>query len=140
VNHRGDSKRTRSTEDDSDYLGSPTRRGLMRAGAGSLAALAAGGLFAGRVAEAKPIDSPAGVPVVDRLAVRVVTDSYHHAFEPGRTLGALQVQRLGFAVAPRQAPRRTLQNEWDCRCTWSPRAVPRRATCSSTSATRRRRC
>ncbi|MCU0938434.1 MAG: MBL fold metallo-hydrolase, partial [Burkholderiaceae bacterium] len=105
--------RRRFTEDDdSQYLGNPARRGLMRAGAGSLAALAAGGLFAGRVAEAKPIDAPAGVPVVDRLAVRVVTDSYHHAFEPPRTLGTLQVQRLGFAVAPKQAPRRTLQNEW----------------------------
>ena len=104
--------RRRFSDHDSDYLGSPARRGLMRAGAGSLAALAAGGLFTGRVAEAKPIDSPAGVPVVDRLAVRVVTDSYHHAFEPGRTLGTLQVQRLGFAVAPKQAPRRTLQNEW----------------------------
>lgn len=98
--------------DDSQYLGNRSRRSLMRAGAGSIAALAAGGLFGGRVAEAKPIDSPAGVPVVDRLAVRVVTDSYHHAFEPPRTLGSLQVQRLGFAVAPRTAPRRTLQSEW----------------------------
>jgi len=94
------------------YLGSPARRRLFRAGAGSLAALAAGGLFTGRVAEAKSIESPAGVPVVDRLAVRVVTDSYHHAFEPPRTAGPVQVQRLGFAVAPRTPPRRTLQNEW----------------------------
>lgn len=98
--------------DDSQYLGNRSRRSLMRAGAGSIAALAAGGLFGSRVAEAKPIDSPAGVPTVDRLAVRVVTDSYHHAFEPPRTLGSLQVQRLGFAVAPRTAPRRTLQSEW----------------------------
>jgi 7,8-dihydropterin-6-yl-methyl-4-(beta-D-ribofuranosyl)aminobenzene 5'-phosphate synthase len=94
------------------YLGSPGRRRLFRAGAGSLAALAAGGLFEGRVAEAKPIESAAGVPVVDRLALRVVTDSYHHAFEPSRTVGTVQVQRLGFAVAPRTPPRRTLQNEW----------------------------
>ncbi len=94
------------------YLGNPQRRRLFRAGAGSLAALAAGGLFAGRVAEAKPIDSPAAVPVVDRLAIRVVTDSYHHAFAPSRTVNSVQVQRLGFAVAPRTPPRRTLQNEW----------------------------
>lgn len=94
------------------YLANPQRRRLFRAGAGSLAALAAGGLFSGRVAEAKPIDSPAAVPVVDRLAVRVVTDSYHHAFEPSRTVAGVQVQRLGFAVAPRTPPRRTLQNEW----------------------------
>jgi 7,8-dihydropterin-6-yl-methyl-4-(beta-D-ribofuranosyl)aminobenzene 5'-phosphate synthase len=95
-----------------DYLASSGRRRLLRAGAGSLTALAAGGLFGGRVAVAQAIDKPADIPVVDRVAVRVVTDSYHHAFEPPRTLGSLQVQRLGFAVAPRTPPRRTLQNEW----------------------------
>jgi 7,8-dihydropterin-6-yl-methyl-4-(beta-D-ribofuranosyl)aminobenzene 5'-phosphate synthase len=94
------------------YLGSRARRAVMRAGAGSLATLAAGGLFGGRVAQAQPITAPSGIPVVDRLAIRVVTDSYHHAFEPPRTIGPLQVQRLGFAVAPRTPPRRTLQNEW----------------------------
>lgn len=98
--------------DDANYLGSRARRRLFRAGAGSLAALAAGGLFEARVAEAKPIESPAAVPVVDRLSIRVVTDSYHHAFEPSRAFGPVQVQRLGFAVAPRTPPRRTLQNEW----------------------------
>ncbi len=97
---------------DGSYLGSPARRRLFRAGVGSIAALAAGGLFGGRVAEARPIASPADVPVVDRLAVRVVTDSYHHAFERSGTFGPVQVQRLGFAVAPRTPPRRTLQNEW----------------------------
>ena len=95
-----------------DYLASAARRRLLRAGAGSLTALAAGGLFGSRVAVAAPIDRPADVPVVDRVAIRVVTDSYHHAFEPPRTIGPLQVQRLGFAVAPRTPPRRTLQNEW----------------------------
>lgn len=95
-----------------DYLASAGRRRLLRAGAGSLTALAAGGLFGGRVAVAQAVDKPADVPVVDRVAIRVVTDSYHHAFEPPRTLGPLQVQRLGFAVAPRTPPRRTLQNEW----------------------------
>ncbi len=104
--------RTHSGLDQGGYLGSPQRRRLFRAGVGSLAALAAGGLFAGRVAEAKPIASPAEVPVVDRVAVRVVTDSYHHAFERGGTIAGVQVQRLGFAVAPRTPPRRTLQNEW----------------------------
>lgn len=94
------------------YLGNAVRRRLFRAGFGSLAALAAGGLFGGRVAEAKPIGSPADVPIVDRLAVRVVTDSYHHAFERSGAFGPVQVQRLGFAVAPRTPPRRTLQNEW----------------------------
>ncbi len=97
---------------EADYLGQPGRRALFRAGAGSLAMLAAGGLFGTRVAQARSLDSAAAVPVVDRLSVRVVTDSYHHAFEPSRAYGAVQVQRLGFAVAPRTPPKRTLQNEW----------------------------
>ncbi|WP_088284380.1 MBL fold metallo-hydrolase [Ideonella sp. A 288] len=107
---------TLNTPDDhpteSDYLGQPTRRALFRAGAGSIAVLAAGGLFGSRVAQAQALASPAAVPVVDKLAVRVVTDSYHHAFEPPRTQGPVLVQRLGFAVAPRTPPKRTLQNEW----------------------------
>ncbi|MFO1296926.1 MAG: MBL fold metallo-hydrolase [Rubrivivax sp.] len=94
------------------YLAGPSRRRLLRAGTGSLALAAAGGLFGGRVAQARTLDSPAAVPVVDKLAVRVVTDSYHHAFEPGRTVAGVQVQRMGFAVAPRTPPQRTLQNEW----------------------------
>jgi 7,8-dihydropterin-6-yl-methyl-4-(beta-D-ribofuranosyl)aminobenzene 5'-phosphate synthase len=94
------------------YLGRADRRALLRTGAGSLAMMAAGGLFGGRVAIARTLDSPAQVPVVDRLSVRVVTDSYHHAFEPSRAYGPVQVQRLGFAVAPRTPPQRTLQNEW----------------------------
>jgi 7,8-dihydropterin-6-yl-methyl-4-(beta-D-ribofuranosyl)aminobenzene 5'-phosphate synthase len=98
--------------DDGDYLGQPTRRALFKAGVGSIAALAAGGLFGARVAQARGLDSPADVPLVDKLSVRVVTDSYHHAFEPSRMYGPVQVQRLGFAVAPRTPPKRTLQNEW----------------------------
>lgn len=97
---------------DDDYLGQPTRRALFKAGVGSIAALAAGGLFGTRVAQARSLDSPADVPVVDKLSVRVVTDSYHHAFEPSRAYGPVQVQRMGFAVAPRTPPKRTLQNEW----------------------------
>ncbi len=94
------------------YLGHASRRQLLRAGSGSLALMAAGGLFGARVATARALVTKAEVPVVDKLAVRVVTDSYHHAFEPSRTVGAVQVQRLGFAVAPRTPPQRTLQNEW----------------------------
>jgi 7,8-dihydropterin-6-yl-methyl-4-(beta-D-ribofuranosyl)aminobenzene 5'-phosphate synthase len=105
-------RRRTQVPDGGSYLGSPARRRLFRAGAGSLAALVAGGFGSARVAEAKTIESPAAIPLVDRLALRVVTDSYHHAFEPPRTAGPVLVQRLGFAVAPRTPPRRTLQNEW----------------------------
>jgi 7,8-dihydropterin-6-yl-methyl-4-(beta-D-ribofuranosyl)aminobenzene 5'-phosphate synthase len=96
--------------DDSQYLGSYGRRRLLRAGAGSLAAAAAGGLFGGRVAVAQPLGST--VPEVDKLAVRVVTDSYHHAFERTTKIGPLEIQRFGFAVSAIEPPKRAVQNEW----------------------------
>jgi 7,8-dihydropterin-6-yl-methyl-4-(beta-D-ribofuranosyl)aminobenzene 5'-phosphate synthase len=98
------------TADDSQYLGSYGRRRLLRAGTGSIAVAAAGGLFGHRVAVAEPLGSK--VPEVDKLAVRVVTDSYHHAFERSTKIGPLEVVRFGFAVSPTEPPKRALQNEW----------------------------
>jgi len=93
------------------YLGSPARRRLLRSAPGSMAWALAGGLLgAGRTATAQPVPS-SGVPVVDRLAVRVVTDAYHHAFEPSRTVGDLRIDRVGTTLSPTANPR-TLQNEW----------------------------
>jgi 7,8-dihydropterin-6-yl-methyl-4-(beta-D-ribofuranosyl)aminobenzene 5'-phosphate synthase len=59
---------------------------------------------------AEPLSGP--VPEVDRVAVRVVTDSYHHAFEPSRKTGDLEIVRYAFDLAPDRAPQRALQNEW----------------------------
>ena len=53
----------------------------------------------------------AGVPEVDRLSVRVVTDAYHHAFEKSGAVGAVGVERISFGLAPKAAPK-TLRNEW----------------------------
>ncbi len=100
----------RQSEDEGRYLGSPGRRRLLRAGMGSMAVAAAGGLLGGRVAVAEPLGSK--VPEVDRLAVRVVTDSYHHAFERSTRIGALEIQRFGFAVSATEPPKRAVQNEW----------------------------
>ena len=95
--------------DQQNYLGSYQRRRMLRAGMGSIAATAAGGIFGSRVALAEPIGPK--VPEVDRLAVRIVTDSYHHAFERSTKIGALEIQRFGFSVS-KEPPKRTLQNEW----------------------------
>lgn len=93
------------------YLGSLARRRLLRAAPGSLAWTLLGGLgVTGRVASAQALSSET-VPVVDRLSVRVVTDSFHHAFERSRTLGDLQIQRVGNSLS-KDGPPRTLQNEW----------------------------
>ena len=99
------------TFDSDSYLGSTSRRRLLRAAPGSLAFALAGGLLGGaRVASAQALTEGA-VPQVDRLAVRVVTDSYHHAFEPTRTLRDLRIQRYAFGLRKDAEPR-TLLNEW----------------------------
>lgn len=87
----------------SKYLGSIPRRSLL-AGAAGLGL--AGSLFSNiRVASAQALT---GAPAqVDRLAVRVVTDSYQHAFEASGKFGDVTVQRYYFMPVPR-----TLQNEW----------------------------
>jgi 7,8-dihydropterin-6-yl-methyl-4-(beta-D-ribofuranosyl)aminobenzene 5'-phosphate synthase len=94
---------------DGQYLGSSGRRKILRAGMGSIAAAASGGLFGTRVATAQPLGPK--VPEVDRVAVRVVTDSYHHAFERPTKIGSLEIQRFGFTVS-KDLPRRALLNEW----------------------------
>jgi 7,8-dihydropterin-6-yl-methyl-4-(beta-D-ribofuranosyl)aminobenzene 5'-phosphate synthase len=88
------------------YLGSIPRR-LLLAGAAGLGL--AGGLFSNiRIASAQPLTGTP--PEVDRLAVRVVTDSYHHVMEPSGKVGDVTVQRAHFKLS-KEAPR-TLQNEW----------------------------
>lgn len=92
----------------SDYLGRFSRRQLLTAAMGASGLGFAGGLFAAPEESAPPMaGSP---PEVDRLSVRVVTDSYHHLFEPGGNFGGATVQR--YARPPSTALPRTLQNEW----------------------------
>jgi len=49
-------------------------------------------------------------PEVDRLAVRVVTDSYQHALEASGKIGDVTVQRYAFALS--KSNPRTLESEW----------------------------
>lgn len=94
----------------SDYLGSAQRRRLLRASGAGLFGPVGLGLFGGiRVSTAAPLAG--AVPEVDRLVVTVVTDSYHHAFEPTRTIGDMQVRRFAFALS-KAPPSKALQNEW----------------------------
>ena len=93
----------------SNYLGNPARRRLLAAMSASGLGLA-GGVFSNiRVASAQALSG--AVPEVDRLSVRVVTDSYHHAFEQGRKIGDVNVERYAFALS-KEPPRKALQNEW----------------------------
>ncbi|MFM9888890.1 MAG: MBL fold metallo-hydrolase [Burkholderiales bacterium] len=90
------------------YLGSVSRRQLLVAMGGTGLGIA-GGVFSNiRSATAQAL--AAAPPEVDRLAVRVVTDSYHHNFEASGRVGEVTVQR--FVRPPSKEPPRTLQNEW----------------------------
>lgn len=60
-------------------------------------------------AQARSIVGP--VPEVDRLAVRVVTDSYHLALAQSLEINGVKVQRFGFAVSD-QPPTKTLLSEF----------------------------
>ena len=89
------------------YLGSISRRDLLR---GGLAFGVLTGLGGPRPAYAQALTG--AVPAVDSLAVRVVTDSYHHLFDRSLKIGDLTVQRFGFSLAVDRPPRKALQSEW----------------------------
>lgn len=90
----------------SKYLGSIPRRSLLASAAGLGLA---GGMFSNiRIASAQSLTG--APPEVDRLSVRVVTDSYHHLFLPSGKVGDVTVQR--YSRPPSNDLPRTLQNEW----------------------------
>src|SRR5665647_653506 len=90
----------------SKYLGSIPRRSLLASAAG-LGLM--GGVFSNiRIATAQSLTG--APPEVDRLSVRVVTDSYYHQFEPSGKFGDVTVQR--YSRPPSSELPRTLQSEW----------------------------
>jgi 7,8-dihydropterin-6-yl-methyl-4-(beta-D-ribofuranosyl)aminobenzene 5'-phosphate synthase len=75
-----------------------TRRDVLCASGGALLGSLVAGLLGGaKPARAQTLSGP--VPEVDRLAVRVVTDSYQLAIAPNMKVGALEVQRFGMPPA-----------------------------------------
>ena len=93
----------------SEYLGSLSRRRLLAAAMGATGLGVAGGVFSAVRVDSAPALSGTP-PEVDRLSVRVVTDSYHHLFEPSGKFGEVTVQR--YSRPPSKEAPRTLQNEW----------------------------
>lgn len=86
-----------------------SRRELLWGG-GSLAL----GSIVGGLLEAKPARAQAlgaAVPTVDRLAVRVVTDSYHLALTPSFKAGNIEIQRFSLPLSD-QPPLKSLLNEF----------------------------
>jgi 7,8-dihydropterin-6-yl-methyl-4-(beta-D-ribofuranosyl)aminobenzene 5'-phosphate synthase len=52
------------------------------------------------------------VPEVDRLAVRVVVDSYQFAVAPSRKVGPVDIQHFGWGIGSDKPPGRTLVSEF----------------------------
>lgn len=89
---------------------SNSRREVMCAGGAGVMAALFGGLFtASGGVRAEPVKG--GVPVVDRVAVRVVTDSYQLALAPSTTVNGIKVERFSFPVTA-ERPKRSVLSEF----------------------------
>lgn len=82
---------------------------VLRGGAAAIGALAAPLLTGGPIAAAAP--RTLAVPEVDRLGVRVVTDSYQFAVAPSSTAGSVEIQRFGWGLNE-NPPSKTLISEF----------------------------
>jgi 7,8-dihydropterin-6-yl-methyl-4-(beta-D-ribofuranosyl)aminobenzene 5'-phosphate synthase len=76
----------------------PSRRHVLCAGGAAMFGYLVAGLLGGaRPTRAQALSAP--VPEVDRLAVRVVTDSYQLAISPNVRIGEVDIQRFGLPPA-----------------------------------------
>ena len=95
----------------SDQGSSAHRRDVLCAGgAAALGAMVTALLGGSKLVRAEEIAGP--VPEVDRLAVRVVIDSYQFAVAPGRTAGEVEIQHFGWGIGADAPPDRTLISEF----------------------------
>jgi 7,8-dihydropterin-6-yl-methyl-4-(beta-D-ribofuranosyl)aminobenzene 5'-phosphate synthase len=87
------------------------RRDLLCAGgAAALSAMVATLLGGSKPVRAQGITGP--VPEVDRLAVRVVIDSYQFGVAPSKMVGEVEIQHFGWGIGGKKAPGRTLISEF----------------------------
>ena len=85
-------------ESNMGHAGGVSRREVLCVGgAAAFSSLVAALLGGAEAARAQTLGGP--VPEVDRLAVRVVTDSFQLAIAPSMKVGAVEVQRFGMPPA-----------------------------------------
>jgi 7,8-dihydropterin-6-yl-methyl-4-(beta-D-ribofuranosyl)aminobenzene 5'-phosphate synthase len=99
---------TMSADHERDLIG--RRDALCAGGAAVLGAMLAALLGGSKPVRAAGISGP--VPEVDRLAVRVVIDSYQFAVAPSKSLDEVDVQHFGWGISGDQPPGRTLISEF----------------------------
>jgi 7,8-dihydropterin-6-yl-methyl-4-(beta-D-ribofuranosyl)aminobenzene 5'-phosphate synthase len=83
---------------------------LCAGGAGFISAVVAAMAAGGKTASAKTLRGE--VPVVDKLAVRIVTDNIVIQFVPNETRDGLTIERKSGNTVPDQPPRTMLNGEW----------------------------
>jgi 7,8-dihydropterin-6-yl-methyl-4-(beta-D-ribofuranosyl)aminobenzene 5'-phosphate synthase len=86
------------------------RDALCAGGAAVLGTILAALLGGSKPVRAAGITGP--VPEVDRLAVRVVIDSYQFAVAPSKTVGEIEIQHFGWGISGDKPPGRTLISEF----------------------------
>lgn len=86
------------------------RDALCAGGAAVLGSMLAAFLGDSKPVRAAGITGP--VPEVDRLAVRVVIDSYQFAVAPSKTVGEVEIQHFGWGISGDKPPGRTLISEF----------------------------
>ena len=79
-------------------------------GASVFSAIVASLLGGAKPARAQPISG--SVPEIDRVAVRVVIDSYQIAVAPSTKTGNVETQRFGWGIGGGKPPRKTLISEF----------------------------
>jgi len=85
------------------------RQLLCASGAGTLAALFGGLFSASNGVRAEPVGQ--SVPVVDRLSIQVLVDSFHQALAPSQTINGIEIRRFSLPVTE-QRPRHALHSEF----------------------------
>ena len=91
-------------------IGISRRQTLRATGAGFVATLVGILEGSGRVARAQ--SAAAGIPVVDQLSVRIVTDNYTDRFSVPQSTPGMKVERISGTEKPGVPPHSTLEAEW----------------------------
>jgi 7,8-dihydropterin-6-yl-methyl-4-(beta-D-ribofuranosyl)aminobenzene 5'-phosphate synthase len=95
---------------DSEAISLRRRDVMCGGGAAVFSAIVAALLGGAKPARAQPISG--SVPEVDRVAVRLVIDSYQIAVAPSTKTGNVEIQRFGWGIGGGKPPRKTLISEF----------------------------
>jgi 7,8-dihydropterin-6-yl-methyl-4-(beta-D-ribofuranosyl)aminobenzene 5'-phosphate synthase len=89
----------------------PNRRDVVCGGGAAVFSL----IIAGLLGTSRPVLAQSltgSVPELDRVAVRIVTDSYQFAVAPSRKLEGLDIENFGWGIGPGRPPGKTLVSEF----------------------------